>query len=89
MNVYYLIHPHGGRREHISFIINKREMRYWGKSLPSLVRYLVGIVRNGEGLLGLVEDRGEEYWMTTVIPVQKSVLYDQQPTLPGLAKFRG
>jgi hypothetical protein len=64
-------------------------MNYWEKSLPSLVRYLVGIVRNGEGLLGLVEDRGEEYWMTTVIPVKKSVLYDQQPTLAGSAKFRG
>jgi hypothetical protein len=41
-------------------------------------------------LLGLVEDRGEEYWMTTKIPVVKGVvLYDQHPTLAGSAKFRG
>ena len=70
MNVYYQIHPFCRRKEHISFIINKREMHYWGKSLPSIVRYLIGIVRDRDGLLGLVEDRGSEYWMTTVIPVR-------------------
>jgi len=70
MNVYYQIHPFCSRKEHISFIVNKREMHYWGKSLPSVVRYLIGVVRDRHGLLGLVEDRGEEYWMTTVIPVR-------------------
>ena len=71
MNVYYQIHPFCGRKEHLSFIVNKREMNYWGKTLPSIVRYLVGLVRNADGSLGLVEDRGEEYWMTTTIPVMK------------------
>lgn len=75
MNVYYQIHPFCGRKEHLSFIVNKREMNYWGKTLPSIVRYLVGLVRNADGSLGLVEDRGEEYWMTTTIPVMKGRLY--------------
>ena len=49
-------------------------MHYWGKTLPSIVRYLIGIVRDRDGLLGLVEDRGSEYWMTTVIPVRSATL---------------
>ena len=49
-------------------------MNYWGKTLPSVVRYLVKLVRNADGSLGLVEDRGEEYWMTTTIPVVKGVV---------------
>ena len=56
---------------HVSFIINKREMYCCGKSLPELTRYVADLVRKKDGTIGLVEDRGAEYWMTTIHPISR------------------
>ena len=42
-----------------------------GKSLPELTRYVADLVRKKDGTIGLVEDRGAEYWMTTIHPISR------------------